>query len=197
VRPPPARDGASPAGRGPDIQAFLGRAAGAGAATFTVVYDLGGGQRSIVIQRPPDRRVDLQGLGGPSVLDRYLFVPSGTFSCRRDQGRWSCQRGGDAPPVGAFGADTVGQTVAALAQATAAYDFALRPRRIAGIAASSLVTTLKPDHPADPSLGVSGTLCIAPSGAILAIQSATSAVTAVGYVAAIPHGAFALPARVS
>lgn len=197
VRAAQARDLARQAGLAPDVQSFLGRAAGAGAATYTAVYDLGSGQRSIVIQRPPDRRVDLQGVGGPARLDRYLFLPSGTFSCQRDQRAWTCQRGGDTPAAGAFTADTIGQTVAALAQSTSAYDFALRGRHIAGVAASCLVTTLKPDHPADPSLGVSGSLCIAPSGAILAIDSPTNAVTAVQYSNGVASDAFDLPAKVS
>ena len=196
VRAQQARDLARQAGLGPDIQSFLGRAAGAGASTFTVVYDLGGGRRSIVMQRPPDRRVDLQGLGGPRNLDRYVFTRSGTFSCHRDEHPWSCQRGGDAPPIGAFSADTIGQSVAALSQATSSYDFTLQSRQIARLPASCLVTTLKQDHVADPSLGIRGTLCIAPSGAILAIESAANSVAAIRYSSSVPAGAFDLPAKV-
>lgn len=197
VRSQQARDLARQAGLAPDVQSFMARAAGAGAATFSVVYDLGRGQRSVVMQRPPDRRVDIEGMGGPATLDRYLFTTAGTYSCHRDQGPWSCQRGGDAPAIGAFSPDTIGQTVAALSQSTTTYDFTVQTRRIAAVAASCLVTTLKPDHPADPSLGVSGSLCVAPSGAILAIQSTTNSVTALHYSSTVPGGAFSLPARIT
>jgi hypothetical protein len=197
VRSQQARDLARQAGLAPDVQSFMARAAGVGAATFTVVYDLGRGQRSIVMQRPPDRRVEIEGMGGPTALDRYLFTAQGTYSCHRDQGPWSCQRGGDAPTIGAFSPDTIGQTVAALSQSTAAYDFSVQSRRIAGVAGSCLVTTLKPDHPADPSLGVRGALCIAPSGAILAVDGTTTSVTALHYSSSVAGGAFALPAKVT
>jgi hypothetical protein len=186
---------AQQAGLGPPVQDFLARAAAGSAATYTVVYDQGGGQRTTVLARPPDRRIDVQGLNDR--LDRVVVKSTTTYDCQLAGGRWTCHKGDNAAPAGPFTPDAVTQTIGGLVQVSAAYDFAVSHRNIAGTDASCLAADRKASAQPDASVGSHGAICIAPSGAILTLEGNAQPLKAISYKSSVSSGAFDLPARVS
>jgi hypothetical protein len=197
VRADQARSVASQAGLGPAVQDFLARAAAASATTYTVVYDQGAGEQTTVMARPPDHRIDAQGVSGADSLDRVIVQATTTYSCHRGGGRWTCQRGDNAAPAGPFTPDAVTQTIAGLVQLASTYDFTVSKRPIAGTQASCLSADRKPSARADPTVGDHGAICIAPGGAILALEGTGRPLRATSYKTSIPSHAFDLPAKVS
>jgi hypothetical protein len=195
VRVDQARLIARQAGLAPAVGDFLARAAGAGGQQYSVVYSSGAGQQTTVISRPPDRRVDVQGAGGADSLDRFVVTGGKSYACHRGLGRWSCAANGSAGPSGGFTSDAITQTVTALTQLSATYDFTVSQRAIAGQAATCLAVDRRPGQRADPTFGDHAVLCIAPNGVILEEDGTGSPLKAVSYRSSVPAGAFSLPAR--
>jgi hypothetical protein len=188
VRADQARGVARQAGLDQQVQDFLARAAAAPAATYTVVYDQGAGQQTTVMSRPPDQRIDVGG------EDRVIIKATVTDVCHRAAGRWTCRKGDNSARTGPFTPDAVTQTIGGLVQLSASYAFTVTRRPIAGVDASCLSADRKPSAPADPGVGEHGAMCIAPDGAILALEGTGRPLKAVSYHPSVPSGAFDLPA---
>src|SRR5204863_8608649 len=102
-----ARAAARQAGLPVEVQNFVADAVGSARARYTVTYDLGG-QAATVTQRPPQRRID-------SGDQPFITSREGSFACRRDGGKWSCQKDAAPPPVaGAFSVDQFADAVGSL-----------------------------------------------------------------------------------
>ena len=194
-----ARQVARDAGLSPAAQAILADAAGAVDETYTVVYRLGGEGvgRSVVVQDPPRRRVELEVTSGDITVTRLFIVNAdGAFGCTRTTDRWQCQRNADAPPeLGPLALGDVQQATQDLVAATDDYAFTTERRQIAGVAARCLVTTLEPGRPADPQRGERAVLCVSSEGVPLRVETSTGAITATSYRRSAADEAFRLPAR--
>jgi hypothetical protein len=195
VRADQARSVARQAGLAAPVQDFLARAAAGSAATYTVVYDQGGGQRTTVLARPPDRRIDVQGLSDR--LDRVIVKSTSTYDCQLVGGRWTCHKGDNAAPAGPFTPDAVTQTIGGLVQVSSAYDFSVSHRNIAATDATCLSADRKASARPDATVGDHGAICIAPSGAILALEGTAQPLKAISYKTSVSGGAFNLPTKVS
>ena len=171
------------------MQDFLGDAAEAVAATFTVTYREGD-KTTTLTQRPPDRRVEV--VTGTST-EAVFRLRDGVFACKHEQGReWECGRtpsGGVDPDLGVFSADRLEATAKALGDARASYDLSIKAGTVAGADVRCLVAAKKLGD------GTGDELCIAASGAILRIRSAAVSVEAERYSAEVPAELFRLPAE--
>lgn len=165
-----------------DVQRFLGQAAAAVAAEFTVVYEEAG-TRTTLAQRPPDRRVEVAKDGATETL---LRLRDTTFACN-PQGCQE-QKGPAAidPDLGVFAPQKLEESIDALGAARSSFRFDVVSRKVAGVAADCLVTTPMSGGPADE-------LCIAPSGAIVRIRSESRSLEAVSYKDSTDPGAFKRP----
>lgn len=175
---------------GEDVQEFLGDAAEAVAGAFTVTYQQDG-KKTTLIQDPPERRVDVVTADSTESLIRRRDA---VYSCRRQQGEdWSCKRteaaGAIDPDLGVFSQERLEATAKMLGAARPEYDFSIARREVAGTQARCLVTTSKLGARAPEEL------CIAPTGAILRVRSASVSLDATRYRAGVPAGAFDLPAE--
>jgi hypothetical protein len=167
------------AGLSADVQRFLGRAAAGVAATFTVTYSDGGGgpgtPRSVVVQRPPERRVDVVNKDSTESLVR---LRSGVYRCRvEDPEPWRCSKAGttDDPDLGVFSSTQIAQTVDTLVASKAEYRFTVVAKRVAGARARCLLSTpVLHDKAVDE-------LCIAANGALLRVHTAKRNLEAVRY----------------
>jgi hypothetical protein len=195
IRAAQARAIAAQARLGPDVQAFLSRAAGASSVTYTVVYDQGEGRRTTVFARAPDRRIDVDGAAGPGSTDRVIIRDSDTFVCHLNADRWSCVSGVESAPGGPFTPDAITQTIGSLVQLSQSYDFTVAHRRMLGLDASCLAATRRATEAADATVGDHALICIAPSGVILRVEDSGNPVQATSYRESVPSGAFQLPAR--
>ena len=195
VRAQQARAIAEQAGLAPDVGDFLARAAGAGGQRYTAAYNSGAGQQTTVISRPPDRQVDVQGVSGSDSLDRFIVKGGKSYTCHRGGGKWTCQEGAGAGAPGGFTSDTVTQTVAALTQLSASYNFTISHRKIVRLDATCLAVDRRPGQRADSTFGDHGELCIAPNGVILEEDAVGSPLRAISYRSTVPSGAFSLPAK--
>ncbi len=197
VRAEQARVVAQQAGLGPDVQAFLARAAGASSLRYTVVYNQGAGQTTTVLADPPNRRIDVQGATGSDSLDRVLVKGTKSYVCHRGAGKWACQVGGTSGTTGPFTPDAIAQTIGSLVQLSDTYDFSVSGRRLLGLDASCLTADRKPARPSTPQLGDHASLCIAPNGVILRLEGSGAPLAAVSYRPSVSGGAFDLPAKPS
>jgi len=68
-------------------------------------------------------------------------------------------------------------------------------RRAAGVAATCLVTTLRPDAPPDATQAPLGELCVSPEGAPLVSRSGKGTLVATRYSTSAPASRFTLPAK--
>ena len=193
-----ARQVARDAGLSPAVQAVLADAAGAVDETYTVVYRLGGEGvgRSVVVQDPPRRRIELEVATGDLTVTRVFIVnDDGTFGCTRATDRWQCQRNADAPAeLGPLALGDVQQATQDLLDARDDYAFTVERRQIAGVAARCLVTALKPGRQPDPQRGERAVLCVSPEGVPLRVEASTGALTATSYRRSAAAEAFRLPA---
>ncbi len=197
VRAAQARAVARQAGLAPDVQSFLATAAGASKATYTVVYDQGGGQSTTVIARPPDRRIDVVGAAGAGSNDRIIIRDQATYVCHLDAKRWTCLSGITSAPGGPFTPDAIASTIGSLAQLSQTYDFSVATRPMLAMAAQCLTASHRSGHSADPTVGDRAVICIAPSGVILRVEDSGNPLQATSYRESVPSGAFDLPARPS
>ncbi|MFP5376695.1 MAG: hypothetical protein ACLGIO_07950 [Acidimicrobiia bacterium] len=187
-----ARDAAREAGLPEPVADVIGDAAGAVGRTFTVTYDTGDGGRATLVQAPPRRRFDVTLPAGPT---RTTMVnEQGSFACEQRDGAWTCLPSQDPPPdIGPFAPTALERTIGSLSTAQATYDIRVEPRPIAGIEARCLVAQRKPSAAGDPALGERGVLCVAPSGAVVAIEQPGQLLTAVDYDDSVDENAFTLP----
>lgn len=186
-----ARQVAKKAGLPTAVQDLLARAAGAVGQRFTVTYRTGPDTTATLIQRPPSKRVDETVGQGDAAVTRSLIVnDTGSFSCLRQAGRWTCRRATTAPAdIGAFTPDEIKATVDRLVSQRAQFRFAVTRRRLAGADATCLVTTER--HPtAQPA---TGRLCISPEGAPLLVDGAGGHIEAIAYAARASARALQLP----
>ncbi len=187
-----ARATAKEAGLADDVAAVIADAAGAVGRTFTVTYDTGDGGRATLAQAPPLRRFDVTRSGAPTRAT--LVNEQGSFACEQREQAWACLPSREAPPdVGPFAATDLERTIGSLSAARITYDLRVETRLIAGVEARCLVTERKPSAAGDPALGERGTLCVAPSGAALAIEQPAQRLTAVEYSDDVDPTNFVLP----
>lgn len=196
-----ARSVAEQAGLPSDVAEFFGLAAKGTQATYKVSLDTtdakGAKLQVTTTQRPPDVRVDTFHADG--TIDATLSTDGHRYECTRANDQWQC---GDLGPSSSSSDDAFGPSAVQLAidrfrQRAADYDFRVEHRTIANVDASCLVTTRKPGHDQDPSLGASATLCLSSQGAVLRAETATGTLAASSYTTDIPGDAFALPAPIS
>jgi hypothetical protein len=185
-----ARDAGLPA----EVQRFLGRAATGVAHRFTVVYKTAD-RTTTLVQRPPQRRIDVEATTNHGETESVLRLNQGTFACRDDTtAPWTCRKQaagaeGPDPDLGVFGPVQIADAVQTLAGAKHDYRFKVAPATIAKAKATCLVTT-KPGAPPDE-------ICISAEGAILRVRSATRTLEATSYRADADPARLRLPARPS
>src|SRR5438067_2163745 len=133
-------------------------------------------------------RLDLVAPAGD--VDAYIANRAGSFSCHRPAGEpWSCQADSQPPPgAGALSLDDGAGAVNSLTQSATAYSMAVEPRRIAGVNGRCLIAIPKARGSGRPE-----TLCIAPTGVPLLIESGgAAAVRATKYRPSASGNAFKL-----
>lgn len=196
-----ARSVAEQAGLPNDVAEFFALAAKGTQATYRVSLDStdanGAKLQVTTTQRPPDVRVDTFHADG--TIDATFSVRGQRSECTRANDKWQC---GDLGPASSssddvFGASAVSLAIDRFRQRATDYDFHVEHRTIANVDATCLVTTRKPGHDQDPSLGASATLCLSDDGAILRAETAAGTLSASSYTTDIPGDAFALPAPIS
>lgn len=190
---------AEEAGLGPDVAAFVADAAAAVDQRYTVTYELRSGERVIVSQDPPRRRIDFISV---QEIRRLLILDDGSYSCVKSAA-WSCQKAsGNVIGAGAFAQSDVDETVAALTAAKEQYTFRVESRRIAGAGARCLVTEPRPayaDGSASTTTGApppAGTHCISDVGVPLLIDGPEQHLEAIRYERDADSAGFDLPAPV-
>jgi hypothetical protein len=180
------------AGLPESVQHFLGDAAAGVKGTFTVVYR--GVNKTTLVQRPPERRVDV--VAGDTT-ESVIRNGDGTFACRRasSTAAWKCTRQSSAgqgpdPDLGVFSSERIAATVRALSMSKADYRFEVKTRTIAKTKATCLLTTPKAE-PAKPP----DELCFSKEGALLRVRSASQSLEAESYKATADAEALKLPAK--
>lgn len=148
-------------------------------------------------QRPPDSRFDTFHADG--TVDSTITISGHSYQCTMAANHWDCGDLGVTPAAnGQVFNPTVVQSASDRFRARAGdYDFRVETRQLAGIAARCLITTRKPGHEQDSSLGASATLCLSPEGAVVAVDVPSGSITAKAYTTTIPDDAFTLPAPVT
>ncbi|HZQ28510.1 MAG TPA: hypothetical protein VFA94_12495 [Acidimicrobiales bacterium] len=157
-----------------DVQDFLARAAGAAGHRYTVTYAGPGNGKTVLTQRPPDRRIDVVAVDGS---ESFVHTGGTTYTCTQPpQGAWTCEKRASVedPDLSLFTVESLGQTINALAASRHQFRFAVTTRKLAGTTATCLVTT-------PLAGGQAGELCIAGNGAVLLIDTPQRQLTAVRY----------------
>lgn len=181
------------AGLPDDVQRFLGQAAAGVRSSYTVVYRNVGAKKTTLLQRPPDRRIDVT---DGATTESVIRNEDGTFACRREgENPWTCKRQagpavGPDPDLGVFSEDRIAETVRALSEAKSGYRFAVESRTVAGAKATCLVTT----PTATPTTSAPDELCISKEGAVLRVRSASQSLEAESYRPKAEAAAMRLPA---
>ena len=196
-----ARSIAEKAGLAPDVASFFALAASGGEATYrsTLSTKDASGQpvQITTTQRRPDVRFDTFHADG--TIDSTISTGGRSYQCTMAANHWDCGELGTSVAAqlssGAiFGASAVTNALGQFEQRAQDYDFRVEDRQLVGITARCLVTTRKPGHEQDPSLGASATMCLAPEGAVVLVDVPAGTITATAYTTTIPSDAFALPA---
>lgn len=192
---------AQTAGLPRDVGDFFALGAHGTQATYRVALDTtdtaGNTLQVTITQRAPDVRVDTFHSDG--TIDASLTIGGHRYQCTMSASQWQC---GDLGPSSSDSNELFGPTAVQLAidrfrQRANDYDFRVEERTIANVKAKCLVTTRKPGHDQDPSLGSSATLCLSPEGAILRAEVPSGTLTAASYTTSIPDDALKLPAPVT
>lgn len=184
-----------------DVADFFALAAKGTQATYRVSLDTtddkGAKLQVTTTQRPPDVRVDTFHADG--TIDATFSVRGQRSECTRANDQWQCGELGPSSSSSddVFGASAVSLAIDRFRQRATDYDFRVEHRTIANVDATCLVTTRKPGHDQDPSLGPSATLCLSAEGAILRAETGAGTLSASSYTTKIPDDAFALPAPIS
>lgn len=188
---------AQAAGLSKDVADFFALATSGLQATYRVTLQTkdSSGQplQLTTTQRPPDARFDAFNADG--TIDSTIATGGKSYQCTMQANRWDCGELGISAPSGqVFGGDAVKSAIDAFRSRADDYDFRIEDRTIANVAARCLVTTRKPGHESDSTLGASATLCLSHEGVILSIDSPSASITATDYTTTIPNDAFTLPA---
>jgi hypothetical protein len=188
------RSAAEEAGLPGEVVDVLATAAAAVDATYRVAYELE--DRTVtVVQRPPDRRVDV--VADDGTADATISVEGTAYACTDPPGDadpWRCEVLGDPAAEGVFGDDDVTGLAEALAAGAEDYEFTTETREVAGTEATCVVTRLLPGADADASLGHEGVLCVADTGAVLLAERPSGTLRASVYGTDVADDAFELPA---
>ena len=191
---------AEEAGLPADVADFFAQASGGTRApyrvTLTTTDTAGKPLHVTTTERPPDERVDTFHADG--TIDASITTQGHHYQCTMAANHWDCGDLGTASTSSGqiFGATAVQLAIDRFRQRAGDYDFRVEPRAIAGASAKCLVTTRKPGHEQDPTVGASATLCLSPEGAVVLAETPSGTLTATAYTTAIPPDAFALPAAV-
>jgi hypothetical protein len=148
-------------------------------------------------QRPPDIRFDAFHADG--TIDSTISVGGRSYQCTMAANHWDCgelsRPASTASEV--FGPTAVQAAIDGFRSRANDYDFRVEAQNLAAVAARCLITTRKPGHEQDPTLGASARLCVSPEGAIVLVEVPSGSITATAYTTTIPADAFDLPAPVS
>jgi hypothetical protein len=176
-----ARRAALDAGLDDQVADFLALLARGDTATYEARFPgPGEGTELVVRNRPPDRRIDVVQDG--EVVEIRQVVDGEAFTCTPGgDGGFDCERT-DAlvEGPGLFTSGALDRLGAALAERGADYTFAVEEREVAGTSARCLVTERREGRD-DPALGAAGTICAAPTGAVVLIDQGTESVEALDY----------------
>lgn len=184
-----AREAAIDAGLESDVADYLGLAARGDTATYRVTYPgPTEGTELVVTNRPPDRRVDVVVDG--ETTETRLAVDGQAYECRPGEG---CERT-DAfvPAPGVFTEGAVEELRSSLLERTEDFVFEIQVQPVAGVEATCLVTRIRAGRER-PELGSGGTICLAPSGAVLLVDRDDERFEALDYEATVDDAAFRLP----
>lgn len=183
------RQAAIEAGLDRDVADLLGLAARGDTATYRVTYPgPAEGTELVVTNRPPDRRVDVVVDG--ETTETRIAVGGQAYECLPDVG---CERT-DAfvPGPGVFTEAAVEELRTSLLERVEDFTFEVQMRPVAGVEAECLVTRIRTGRER-PELGSGGTICLAPSGAVLLVDRDDERFEALDYEASVDDGAFRLP----
>jgi hypothetical protein len=189
---------AQAAGLPKDVTEFFALAANGTSATYRATIgttDATGKPLQVTTtQRPPDRRFDTFHADG--TIDSTISIGGRSYQCAMAANHWDCGELSGRPSTNSevFGPTAVQAAIDGFRSRAADYDFRVEGQKIAGVDARCLITTRKPGHEQNPSLGESAKLCVAPEGAIVLVEVPSGSVTATEYTTAIPSNAFDLPA---
>jgi hypothetical protein len=192
---------AEQAGLAPDVAAFFALAASGANATYRVTIGTvdakGQAVQVTTTQRPPNTRLDVFNSDG--TVDSTITLGPSRYQCTMAASRWDCGELGVSSSSGSqvFDPAAVQRSINVFRQRASDYDFRVDDRQLVGITARCLVTTRKPGHEQDPSLGAAATMCLSPEGAVVLVEVPAGAVAATTYTTTIPDDAFTLPAPIS
>jgi hypothetical protein len=196
-----ARSIAEQAGLASDVAAFFGLAVSGTDATYRETIETtdktGKPVQVTTTQRPPDTRFDTFNADG--TVDSTIAVGGRTYQCTMAASHWDCGELGTSPSSSAqvFNPSAVQSAIDQFEHRANDYDFRIESRPMAGTTARCLITTRKPGHEQDSSLGAAATLCLSPEGVVMLVEVPTGSITATAYTTAIPGDAFTLPAPVT
>lgn len=192
---------AEQAGLAPDVASFFALATAGTTATYRATVQTtdttGKPLQLTTTQRPPDSRFDA--FHADNTVDSTITVSGHSYQCTMAANHWDCGDLGVTPTTSAqvFNPTIVNSAIGRFRSRANDYDFRTEDRQLAGIKARCLVTTRKPGHDQDSSLGASATLCLSPEGAVVLVDTPSGVVTVTAYTTTIPADAFTLPAPVS
>jgi hypothetical protein len=185
-----ARQAALDAGLTDEAAEVVALAAGSVDATYRVVYEIpaadgGPPGRTAVVQRPPDRRVDIVELNGD--IESTILRDGVTHQCRHTSGTWECEQLGRPPTGGVFDEDAVDAAVDAIVAQAEDFDLIVESREVLGVPVQCLVARGR-------ETTAVGELCVSEEGAIMSLQSVGGTLTAVQYATEVGDDEFELPA---
>jgi len=192
---------AEQAGLAPDVASFFALATAGSSATYRATVETtdttGKPLQLTTTQRPPDSRFDAFHADG--TVDSTINVSGHSYQCTMAANHWDCGDLGVTPTTSAqvFNPTIVQSAIDKFRARANDYDFRTEDRQLVGITTRCLITTRKPGHDQDSSLGASATLCLSPEGAVLLVETPSGSITATSYTTTIPNDAFTLPAPVS
>ena len=192
---------AEQAGLAPDVATFFSLAASGTNATYRATVETtdttGKPLQVTTTQRPPDTRFDTFHADG--TVDSTISWAGTAISARwpRTTGIAASSERPHRPSAQVFNPSAVQSAIDRFRQRANDYDFRVEDRPMVGITARCLITTRKPGHEQDSSLGASATLCLSPEGAVVLVDVPSGSITATAYSTTIPGDAFTLPAPVT
>jgi hypothetical protein len=192
---------AEQAGLAPEVASFFALAASGATATYRSTVQTtesnGNPLQVTTTERPPDSRFDAFHADG--TIDSTIAVGGHSYQCTMAANHWDCGELGVAGSTTGqvFSPSVVQGAIDKFRERASDYDFRVEDRQLVGVKARCLITTRKPGHDQDSSLGATATLCLSPEGAILLVETPSGSLTATSYSTTIPDDAFKLPAAVS
>lgn len=185
-----ARAAALDAGLSDQVADVVATAAGTVDETYRVAYeapadDGGPPNRSVIWQRPPNRRVDLLGFSEEDT--QSTIVRDGVaHQCQQESGAWQCDELGRPPSGGLFDPDTVDRAVQALVAQQGDFSLRVEERPMLGVTARCVIAE-------NPDGQEAASLCISREGAVLSLDAASGSLTATEYTTEVPEDVFDLP----